>query len=396
MFLSLGEMPLANSFLADPSEFESEQRFPLEVYFCEDCTLVQLLDVIDPEVLFSNYVYVSGTSETTRAHYRRYAEAVVELLGLGPADLVVEVASNDGSLLEEFQRRGVRVLGVEPARNIAEQANRNGIPTVDRFFNSALALELRQKNGAARAVLANNVLAHVDDPVDFLAGCRELIDGDGLVIVEVPHLKELILNLEYDTIYHEHLCYFSAAALLRLAEAAGLTIVRMDRVPVHGGSLRIYAGRAGRGRQRGADALELAREERQLGLDDYARYERFAGEVARNRRRLLDLLESLRAQGRTLAGYGAPAKGNTLLNYCGIDTRLLPFTVDRNPWKVGRYTPGMHIPVLPVAALEQRRPDYTLILPWNIAGEIIAQQAGYRRAGGRFILPIPEPRIAEI
>lgn len=396
MFLSLGEMPLANSFLADPSEFESEQRFPLEVYFCEDCTLVQLLDVIDPEVLFSNYVYVSGTSETTRAHYRRYAEAVVELLGLGPADLVVEVASNDGSLLEEFQRRGVRVLGVEPARNIAEQANRNGIPTVDRFFNSALALELRQKNGAARAVLANNVLAHVDDPVDFLAGCRELIDGDGLVIVEVPHLKELILHLEYDTIYHEHLCYFSAAALLRLAEAAGLTIVRMDRVPVHGGSLRIYAGRAGRGRQRGADALELAREERQLGLDDYARYERFAGEVARNRRRLLDLLESLRAQGRTLAGYGAPAKGNTLLNYCGIDTRLLPFTVDRNPWKVGRYTPGMHIPVLPVAALEQRRPDYTLILPWNIAGEIIAQQAGYRRAGGRFILPIPEPRIAEI
>lgn len=396
MFLSLGEMPLANSFLADPSEFDTEKRFPLEVYFCEDCTLVQLLDVIDPEVLFSNYVYVSGTSETTRAHYRRYTEAVVGLLGLGPADLVVEVASNDGSLLEEFQRRGVRVLGVEPARNIAEQANRNGIPTVDRFFNSALALELRQTYGAARAVLANNVLAHVDDPVDFLAGCRQLIDGDGLVIVEVPHLKELILNLEYDTIYHEHLCYFSAAALLRLAEAAGLTIVGMDRVPVHGGSLRIYAGRAGRGRQTGADALELAREERQLGLNDYARYERFAGEVAQNRRRLLGLLGSLRAQGRTLAGYGAPAKGNTLLNYCGIDTRLLPFTVDRNPWKVGRYTPGMHIPVLPVAALEERRPDYTLILPWNIAGEIIAQQAGYRRAGGRFILPIPEPCIRDI
>jgi hypothetical protein len=396
MFLSLGEMPLANSFLADPSEFDTEKRFPLEVYFCEDCTLVQLLDVIDPEVLFSNYVYVSGTSETTRAHYRRYAEAVVELLGLGPADLVVEVASNDGSLLEEFRRRGVRVLGVEPARNIAEQANRHGIPTLDRFFNSALARELRQSNGAARAVLANNVLAHVDEPVDFLAGCRELIDDDGLVIVEVPHLKELILNLEYDTIYHEHLCYFSAAALLRLAEAAGLTIVRMDRVPVHGGSLRIYAGRAGRGRQTGADALELAREERQLGLNDYARYERFAGEVAGNRRRLLDLLESLRAQGRTLAGYGAPAKGNTLLNYCGIDTRLLPFTVDRNPWKVGRYTPGMHIPVLPVAALEERRPDYALILPWNIAGEIIAQQAGYRRAGGRFILPIPEPRIRDV
>lgn len=396
MFLSLGEMPLANSFLTDPSEFHAERRFPLEIYFCEGCTLVQLLDVIDPEVLFSNYVYVSGTSETTRAHYRRYAATVIELLGLGTADLVVEVASNDGSLLEEFRRRGVRVLGVEPARNIAEQANRNGIPTLDRFFSSSLASELRRTCGPARAVLANNVLAHVDDPVDFLAGCRELIDGDGLVIVEVPHLRELILRLEYDTIYHEHLSYLSAAALVRLAEAAGLSVIRMDRVALHGGSLRMYAGRDGRGRKPGADVLALVNEERQLGLGDFARYERFAAEVARNRRRLLDLLESLHEQGGTLAGYGAPAKGNTLLNYCGIDTRLLPYTVDKNPWKVGRYTPGMHIPVLPVAALEERRPDYTLILPWNVAGEIIAQQVGYRRAGGRFLLPIPEPRIADV
>ena len=396
MFLSLGEMPLANSFLADPSEFDTEKRFPLEVYFCEGCSLVQLLDVIDPEVLFSHYVYLTGVSETMRAHYRGYAAAVVEFLGLGPSDLVVQVASNDGSLLEEFQRRGVRTLGVEPARNLAEQANRNGVPTVDRFFDSALARELRAAQGAAKAVLANNVLAHVDDPLDFLQGCRELIDDDGLIVVEVPHLKELISRLEYDTIYHEHLCYFSAAALARLAEAAGLAVVRLDRVVVHGGSLRVYAGRSASRRGSSADAAALMNEERLLGLDEYTRYERFADQVAQNRRRLLDLLGSLQAQGRTLAGYGAPAKGNTLLNYCGIDTRLLPYTVDRNPLKVGRYTPGMHIPVLPVATLEERRPDYTLILPWNIAEEIIAQQAAYRRAGGRFLLPIPEPRIVEV
>jgi hypothetical protein len=396
MFLSLGEMPLANSFPASPAEFATEKRFPLEVYFCEDCSLVQLLDVIAPEVLFSHYLYVTGVSETMRAHYRGYAAAVVEFAGLGPGDLVIEVASNDGSLLEQFRRYGVRILGVEPARNLAEQANRNGIATIDRFFNAVLARELRAAHGAAKAVLANNVLAHVDDPLDFLVGCRELIDEDGLVIVEVPHLKELISRLEYDTIYHEHLSYFSAAALMRLAEAAGLAVVRLDRVPVHGGSLRMYAGRLGCQRQPAADVAALLNEERMLGLDNYARYAQFAGEVAENRRRLLDLLESLQAQGRTLAGYGAPAKGNTLLNYCGIDTRLLPYTVDRNPLKVGRYTPGMHIPVLPVATLEERRPDYTLILPWNLAEEIIAQQAGYRRAGGRFLLPIPDPCIADV
>jgi len=396
MFLSFGEMPLANSFPASPSEFDAERRFPLEVYFCEDCSLVQLLDVIAPEVLFSHYLYVTGVSETMRAHYRGYAADVAEFMGLGPGDLVIEVASNDGSLLKEFQLRGLRTLGVEPARNLAEQANRNGILTVERFFNRALGRELRATHGAARAVLANNVLAHVDDPLDFLAGCRELIDEDGLVVVEVPHLQELISRLEYDTIYHEHLCYFSAAALLRLAEAAGLTVVRLDRVAVHGGSLRIYAGRSGARRATSAAAAALVEEERSLGLADYARYERFALQVADNRRRLLDLLGSLKAQGRTIAGYGAPAKGNTLLNYCGIDTRLLPYTVDKNPLKVGRYTPGMHIPVLPVRTLEERRPDYTLILPWNIAEEIIAQQAAYRRAGGRFLLPIPEPRIVEV
>lgn len=395
IFLSLGQMPLANAFLSGPEEFDGELRFPLDVYFCEKCTLVQLLDVIDPAVLFSHYVYVTGASETMLAHHRRYADAVADYLGLGPQDLVIEIASNDGTLLQQFQRRNIRTLGVEPARNLAEQARRDGVPTVDRFFDSELARELRANHGPAKAVIANNVLAHVDDPVDFLRGARELLGGDGLVLIEVPHLQELIARLEYDTIYHEHLCYFSAATLMRLAEEAGLAIVRLDRVPVHGGSLRIWAGLAERARGHGADARAIAEQERRLGLQELNRYERFAAEVERNRSRLVELLGSLRASGKTLAGYGAPAKGNTLLNYCGIGPELLPFTVDKNPMKVGRFTPGMHIPVLPVSALAERRPDYTLILAWNIAGEIAAQQDDYRRRGGQFLVPIPEPRLFE-
>ncbi|MCS6953996.1 MAG: class I SAM-dependent methyltransferase [Bryobacterales bacterium] len=391
LFLSLGEMPLANSFLSTPEEFSAESRFPLDVYFCENCTLVQLLDVVDPEVLFSHYVYLTGASETMRAHFRGYARRVAELLSLSPRDFVVEVASNDGSLLKEFQQLGVQTLGVEPARNIAEQARRDGVPTITEFFNAALGRELRTRYGAARAVMANNVLAHVDDPVDFLRGCATLVSDDGLVIWEVPHLLELIARLEYDTIYHEHLCYYSATPLLRLAERSGLRIVRVEQVPVHGGSLRMYAARGANGHA--AEALALVGQERRHGLAEFARYERFAAEVCRNRTALRGLLEQLRHAGQTLAGYGAPAKGNTLLNYCGIGPALLPFTVDRNPWKVGRYTPGMHIPVLPVSALLERRPDYVLILAWNLADEILLQQAEYVRGGGRFIVPIPEPKV---
>ncbi len=392
LFLSLGPMPLANSFLATPEEFAAEPRFPLDVYFCEDCWLVQLLDVVNPEVLFSHYVYLTGTSETMRSHFRSYADALVRLLGLNSQDLVVEVASNDGSLLKEFQRWGVRTLGVEPAANIAAKACAEGVPTVDRFFNGELARRLREVYGPARAVVANNVLAHVDDPVDFLRGCATLVNEDGLVVWEVPYLQELIAHLEYDTIYHEHLSYYSVAALARLAETAGLGIVRVERLPVHGGSLRMYAAPRGAG-EHSADVLALAEQERRQGLHELGRYRRFAVEVARNRDAVRGFLESLRSAGHTLGGYGAPAKGNTLLNYCGLDVRLLPFTVDRNPWKVGRYTPGMHIPVLPVSALLERRPDYVLILAWNIAGEIVAQQTDYVRAGGRFLVPIPQPKV---
>jgi hypothetical protein len=392
-FLSLGPTPLANSFLSSPDQFADELSFPLDVYFCEDCTLVQLLDVIDPEVLFRNYIYVTGTSDTIARHNAGYASRVTELLKMSPDDLVVEVASNDGSLLREFQKHSVRTLGVEPARNIARMAEESGVETVNDFFCLGTAQQVHQSHGPARAVIGNNVLAHVDDTREFIQGCRHLISECGLVIVEVPYLGELVNRIEYDTIYHEHLCYFSVSSLLRLCESAGLSVVLMEHVPVHGGSLRMYAGAKERYPEHAADVVAWAEREREEGLASLTTFERLAARVAENRRALLELLEKLRSEGKTVAAYGAPAKGNTLLNYCGIGQQLVSFTVDKNPMKVGLYTPGMHLPVLPVSALVEKRPDYVLILAWNFADEIMRQQAQYRELGGRFIIPIPQPEV---
>jgi SAM-dependent methyltransferase len=392
-FLDLGLQPLANAFLHSQAEFAAEPRYPLALYLCLCCGLVQLADVIDPAVLFASYIYVTGTSETIAAHNRGYAATVSNLLGLGPGDLVVETASNDGSLLTCFREFGVRVLGVEPAANIAELARSRGIPTETVFFNQPEAARLRESFGPARAVIGNNVLAHVDDPLGFLAGARALLAEDGLVIVEVPYLGDMIDRLEYDTVYHEHLCYFSVAALLRLAEGAGLRVVRIDRLMVHGGSLRLYAAAAATAPAHAPDVLALAELERGGGLTELARLRRFAAAVERHRSSLLTLLERLRGEGRGIAAYGAPAKGNTLLNYCGISAELVTFAVDRNPLKVGSFTPGMHLPVLPVETILERQPDFLLLLAWNFSEEIIRQQAEYSARGGKFILPLPLPQV---
>lgn len=392
-FLSLGPQPLANALIAPGRETDPEPSFPLDVYLCRDCGLVQLLDVIDPDVLFRDYVYLTGTSSTIADHNRRYAERVQQLLGLGGDDLVVEAASNDGSLLRCFQALNLRTLGVEPARNIAALARASGVDTVEEFFGLATAREVRAQHGAARAVIGNNVLAHVDDPRDFLAGAAELVADDGLVVTEVPYLGEMVDRLEYDTIYHEHLCYFSVTALLRLAEAAGLRIARVERYGVHGGTIRVYYAPARTRPDHAGPVLAMAEAEARAGLTGLPRFERFREDVEANRARLVGLLGELRAAGHSMAGYGAPAKGNTLLNYCGIGTDLLPYTVDKSPLKLGKLTPGRHLPILPVRTLLERQPDFVLILAWNFAGEIMAQQAEYRRRGGRFILPIPEPEI---
>jgi hypothetical protein len=393
MFLSLGPMPLANSFIQSSGEFADERCYSLDVFFCSKCALVQLLDVIDPKVLFRHYLYVTGTSETIAQHNLSYADSLVKDLHLQPHDLVVEIASNDGSLLKCFQPHGLRTLGVEPATNIAEEARRAGVDTVNEFFDSNRACEIKRQYGPARTVIGNNVLAHVDDPRDLLRGCRELLGNDGRVVIEVPYLRDLLERAEYDTIYHEHLCYFSVSSLLHLCDAAGLALERVDHVPIHGGSLRIYAGPKDELGGHADKVLAWAEEERKAGLTDFSCLEDFAEKVKNSRRKLRELLELLSQAGKKVAAYGAPAKGNTLLNYCGIDTNLVSFTVDKNPLKVGLYTPGMHLPVLPVAALLERQPDYVLILAWNFADEIIRQQSEYRERGGRFIVPVPEAKV---
>ena len=392
-FIALGPTPLANSFLKSPAEFEMEVFYPLDVYFCEECSLVQLTDVVDPKILFGNYIYVTGTANTIVSHNQQYAETVVDFLGLNGEDLVIEVASNNGSLLGCFREHGVRTLGIEPAENIAAMANADGIETVNKFFNSATANEILSEYGSARAVIGNNVLAHVDDTQDFLKGCKSLLSDDGLVIIEVPYLKEFVDLVEFDTVYHEHLCYFSVTSLMRLCDAVGLSIIRVDRVPVHGGSIRMYAGKKEKYSSHAAAVIAMAEDERKTGLTAPETFENFAEKTRDTREKLCSLLESLKAEGKSIAAYGAPAKGNTLLNYCGIDTRLLDFAVDKNPLKVGLYTPGAHLPVLPVSAVLERQPDYLLILAWNFADEIIKQQSEFEARGGKFIIPIPEPRI---
>lgn len=381
---------MANAFPRDESDTAAEQFFPLDVCFCESCSLVQLADVIDPAVLFSNYIYVTGTSTTIAEHNARYAQAVADRLALRPGDLVVEVASNDGSLLKHFQNHGATVLGVEPASNIAAMAVERGVPTDNRFFSHAVATELRAKHGPARAVIGNNVLAHVDAATDFLRGFAALLGSDGLGVVEVPYAREMLERLEYDTIYHEHLCYFTVTSLARMAEAAGLAIAHVDRVPVHGGSLRVFLTCGGTHHDQ---ARAVMREEHAIGLSDVATWRGWASSVERTRHELRLMLEDLRGQGKRVVGYGAPAKGNTLLNYCRIDRTLVPYTVDKNPLKVGRLTPGMHIPVKSVETLAHDRPDYLLILAWNFAAEIMEQQSAYRAQGGRFIVPVPSPVI---
>jgi SAM-dependent methyltransferase len=383
--LSLGETPLANALVSDPNA--PDERVPLDVVFCRDCALVQITEDVPPEVLFRDYVYFSSFSDTVLDNARAIAERLVAQRGLHAESLVMEIASNDGYLLQHYRDRGIPVLGVEPARNIAEAARRTGIETIDEFFTADLAATMPKR---ADVVHANNVLAHVDDLNGFVEGIAIVLKDDGVASIEAPYVRDLIERLEFDTIYHEHLCYFSVTSLDALFERHALTIGEVERIPIHGGSLRVFAGR---GMRRGESVLRLLDEERAWGAAVPTTYRRFGDRVGALCGELRRMLGELKSAGKRIAAYGASAKGTTLLSFAGIGAETLDFVADRSTVKQGRLTPGTRLPIVGPEELLARMPDYVLLLAWNFADEIMRQQEEYRRRGGRFIIPLPEVAI---
>jgi SAM-dependent methyltransferase len=391
-FLDLGDTPLADNLVPAGTPPGADETFPLEVAFCRSCSLVQITEEVPPEKLFvDNYLYFSSFSDHLLRHSRDHALGLIERRHLGPDSFVVEVASNDGYLLRNFADRGVPVLGIDPAPTQAEAAEANGVPTLTEFFGDDLARRIAAERGRADVIVANNVMAHVPDLNGFVAGYRALLKDDGVVTVENPYVRDLIDHGEFDTIYHEHHCYFSCSAVDALVRRNGLFLNHVEHFPeLHGGTLRWHIG----ARNEPSEAVTAyLRQEQERGMLDVGYYKDFATRVHAIRDALVELLHDLKEQGKTVAAYGAAAKGATLINFTGIGTDLVDFVVDRNVHKHGLLMPGMHIPIVAPEALLERRPDYTLLLAWNFKDEILAQQEAYRRAGGRFIVPVPEPQV---
>ena len=389
--LDLGLTPLADRMPNASQLGENEPEFPLEVSFCEDCALVQILETVPPEVLFcDDYPYFSSFSDTLLDHSRSNVEEIIEMRGLDESSLVIELASNDGYLLQYYAKQGIPVLGIDPADGPGKKAIEKGIPTEITFFTKELAERLASEGKHADVIHGNNVLAHVEDTNGFVEGIATLLKPDGMAVIEHPYVRDLVDKNEFDTIYHEHLCYFSATALDKLYRRHGLFLNDIRRLPIHGGSLRSYVGR----KDNPSEAVvKLLAEERELGMDKVDYYSEFSARVQTLCKDLHGLLTKLKGEGAEIAGYGAAAKGSTLINVVGIDKDLMSFVVDRNVHKQGRHMPGMNQPILAPDELKARMPDYTLILPWNFAEEILEQQAEYRAKGGKFIIPVPEPVI---
>jgi len=392
-FVDLGMSPLCESYVPEERLDEAEAFYPLHVRLCDSCLLVQLPAYVSGEHIFSDYAYFSSYSDSWVAHAKRYADAMIDRLRLTPDSLVTEVASNDGYLLQHFQARGIPVLGVEPAANVADAARSRGIPTEVKFLGPETGDEIAQRHGQADLVAGNNVFAHVPDIKGFASGLRALVKDTGLVTLEFPHLLRLIERRQYDTIYHEHFSYLSLLTSSRALATAGLRVVDVDELDTHGGSLRVHARPEEGASEPAARVKAVLDEEESAGLHTVAGHEGFARDVLQIKSDLLGFLLTAARDGRSVAGYGAPGKGNTLLNHCGIRSDLLSYTVDRSPVKQGKFLPGTHIPIYAPERLAETRPDYVLVLPWNLRDEI-SQQLDYVRSwGGRLVFPIPALEI---
>lgn len=395
-FVDLGMSPLCQTHV-EPAQLEhSETFYPLHALVCERCFLVQLRQFVQPSDIFGEYAYFSSFSSSWVEHARQYAGMATERFGLTASSRVVEVASNDGYLLQHFVARGIPVLGIEPAANVARRAVERGVPSVVEFLGEATGRAIAQQHGHADLVIGNNVLAHVPDINDFVRGLRALLAPDGVVTMEFPHLQRLIEGSQFDTIYHEHFSYLSFSTVEQIFAAHRLTLFDVEELSTHGGSLRIFARHESAARHAlGPRVAALRAREEALGYRSLAPYADFAARAQAIKNGLLEFLIGAKRAGKTVAGYGAPGKGNTLLNYCGIRTDYLDFTVDANPYKQGKYTPGTRIPILAPDALRSARPDYVLILPWNLKTEIVAQAAYIGEWGGRFVVPIPSLQVIE-
>lgn len=391
--LSLGETPPANSFLSKKRLQEKEDYFPLALNICPLCRQLQLSHVVHPDLLFRNYVYVSSTSPVFIKHFEDYAKSVWEKLKLKKGDLVIDIGSNDGILLKPFKKLGARVLGVDPAVEIAGQATKHGIETLPEYFNKRLTDKIIGKYGHAKVVTANNVFAHINDIDEVVVSVKNVLDDDGVFITESPYLMVFLQNNLFDTIYHEHLSYYSVKPLTVFFKRHGMKVFDVEETKSHGGSIRVFASREKSSYKISKSVSAFLKKESDFGLDDLKTYQSFAKRIKKNKTQLKKLLKKLKRGGKKIAGFGAPAKGNTLLNYFKIGTETLDYIVEDSIPKQGLFTPGMHIPVVSPAKLLKTKPDYIFILAWNFAEPIMLKLADYKKSGGRFIIPVPKPRI---
>mgnify|MGYP001198484922 CR=1 FL=1 len=394
-FVDLGMSPPCESFVPAAAVNNMEPYYPLHAFVCSECFLVQLGEYVAPEEIFEEYAYFSSYSDSWVAHARRYCELAIERLSLHRDSFVVEIASNDGYLLQHFLEKDIPILGIEPAINVAKVAVEKGIPTLTDFFGKALAKQMVAEGRQADLIIGNNVLAQVPDLNDFVAGMKVLLKPSGAITLEFPHIARLIEENQFDTIYHEHFSYFSLLTIEKMAERHGLKVFDVEELPTHGGSLRVYLTHAANAIRREPRVDALLERERECKLDRVETYTAFAAAVRQTKRNLLSFLIRLKEMRKSICAYGAPGKGNTLLNYCGIGTDFIDFAVDRNPYKHGRFTPGMHIPIKPVSEIERTKPDYILILPWNLKNEIVSQMKGIGEWGGKFVVPIPDVSVID-